>query len=75
MQLQVIETRKTVFGVEHSDTLTSTTILALLYRDQRQWKKAEELQVQVMKIRKTILGMEHPDLLKSIANLALTYRD
>ena len=66
--MQVIETRKTVLGQEHPDTLTSMSNLALTYQSQGRWKEAEELEVQVMQTSLTVLGEEHPD------TLALTFK-
>jgi Tetratricopeptide repeat len=68
-----METRKSILGPEHPDTLTSIANLASTYRDQGRWTEAEKLEVQVMEIRKSILGLEHPDTLISMANLASTY--
>ena len=45
---QVMETRKSVRGEEHPNTLTSMANLASTYRNQGRWKEAEELEVQVM---------------------------
>jgi Tetratricopeptide repeat len=44
LNVQVMETRKTVLGLEHLDTLTSVAALASTYRDQGQWAKAENLE-------------------------------
>ncbi len=49
--------------------------LASTYRNQGQWKEAEELDVQVIETRKRVLGEEHPDTLTSMADLASTYRN
>ncbi|KAF2268799.1 hypothetical protein CC78DRAFT_454713, partial [Lojkania enalia] len=49
--------------------------LASTYRNQGQWKEAEELEVQVMETRKRVLKDEHPHTLTSMANLASTYRN
>ena len=49
--------------------------LALTYRNQGQWSKAEELKVQVIETPKRMLGQEHPDTLTSMANVALMYRN
>ena len=70
-----METRKTVLGPEHPDTLTSMDNLASTYRNQGRWTEAEKLFVQVMETRKTVLGPEHPDTLTSMDNLASTYRN
>src|SRR5438045_2386777 len=47
----------------------------LVYYNDGEWKKAEELEVQVMDTRKRVLGAEHPDTLSSMANLVSTYRN
>lgn len=48
--MQVTETKKRVLGHEHPDTLSSMANLASAYRNQGQWKKAEELFLQVVEI-------------------------
>ncbi|KAF6781660.1 Kinesin light chain 5 [Colletotrichum sojae] len=73
LNVRVMETRKTVLGEEHPDTLTSMANLASTYSNQGRWKVAEELEVRVMETRKTVLGEEHPDTLITMDNLALTY--
>jgi tetratricopeptide (TPR) repeat protein len=75
LQVQVMETRKKVLGVEHPDTLNSMANLASTYRNQGGWKEAKELQVQVMETFKKLLGVEHPYTLASMGNLASTYRN
>ena len=59
LKLQVMQTRKRVFGEEHPKTLTSMGNLAITYKNQRQWKEAEELGIQVLKVRQRVLGEEH----------------
>jgi hypothetical protein len=66
----VIETRKSVFGQEHSDTLTSMANLASTFWNQGRWKEAEELQKQELDMCSRVLGQEHPDTLISMENLA-----
>ncbi|KZL80786.1 tpr domain protein [Colletotrichum incanum] len=70
--VRVMETRKSVLGEEHPDTLTSMANLASTYADQGRWKEAEELEVQVMETSKRVLGEEHPSTLLSMHNLAFT---
>ena len=70
-----MEIFKRVLREEYPFTLTSIANLASTYRNQGQWKKAEELDMQAMEIRKKVLGAEHPDTLTSMANLASTYRN
>ena len=45
-----------MLGQEHPDTLTSMANLAATYRNQGQWKEAEELRVKVMETRQRVLG-------------------
>ncbi|BDD58982.1 hypothetical protein MAP00_004217 [Monascus purpureus] len=75
LEIQVMESRKTVLGPEHPDTLTSMANLASTFRNQGRWTEAEQLEIQVMELRKTVLGPEHPDTLTSMANLASTFRN
>jgi len=58
LEVQVMETRKRVLGVEHPSTLTSMANLESTYRNQGRWEEAEELEVQVMETRKKVLGKE-----------------
>lgn len=74
LQVQVMETKKTVLRAEHPSTLIGMNNLASIYWNQGQWKEAEELQVQVMETSKTVLGDEHPDTLISMHNLACTWK-
>ncbi|KAF1944328.1 HET-domain-containing protein [Clathrospora elynae] len=73
LQVQVMETRKRVLGVEHPSTLASMANLASTYRNQGRWKEAEELQAKELGICSRVLGEEHPDTLTSMANLASTF--
>jgi hypothetical protein len=59
--VQVVDTRKRVFGQNHSDTLTSMAELGKMYKKQNQWKEAEQLEVQGMNSRKSALGEAHPE--------------
>lgn len=74
LEVQVMETRSQVPGLEHPDMIGSMANLASTQRNQRWLKEAEELEVQVL-ARKKALGLEYPDTLTSLANLASTYWD
>ena len=69
----MIETRKRVLRLEHLCTLRGIGNLALMYKNQGRWKKAEKLQVQVTETMKRVLGAKHKDILISMVNLASTY--
>jgi len=75
LEVQALETRKRVLGLEHPDTLISMANLASTYRNQGRWDQAEELEIQALETRKRVLGLEHPDTLISMTNLASTYRN
>ena len=60
-----------VVGREHSQTLRSIHILALLLEKQGKYKAAEEMNRQAMDRREKVLGKKHPDTLASMSNLAL----
>ncbi|KAK1773462.1 hypothetical protein QBC45DRAFT_290250, partial [Copromyces sp. CBS 386.78] len=50
-------------GKDDVATLSSTSLLASVFRDRGLWKEAEKLFVQVMETRKAKLGADHPDML------------
>ncbi|KAJ5538671.1 hypothetical protein N7494_008150 [Penicillium frequentans] len=75
LEVQVLETSKTIFGESHPNTLMSMANLASTYRSQGRWGDAEQLEVQVLETSKTIFGEDHPQILASMANLASTYRN
>lgn len=45
LELQVMETKKTMLGEEHPETLFSMGNLALTYWNQGRWKEAEDIEV------------------------------
>ena len=67
------EVRERRLGTDDMTTLSSTSLLASVFRDRGLWKEAEKLFVQVMETRKAKLGADHPSTLTSMANLASTF--
>jgi len=51
LQLDVMEVRRSVFGVEHPDTMTIMVQLAATYWNQGRLKKAENLERELKNIR------------------------
>ena len=49
-------------GKEHPNVATSLNNLALLYQEQGNYSKAEDLLVRSLAIKKKVLGEEHPDM-------------
>jgi len=74
LEIQVMEARKKVLGVEHLDTLLGIGNLASTLRGRRRWSEAEALEIQVMEASKKVLGMEHSGTLTGNGNLASTLR-
>jgi len=56
LEVQVIEMRKRVLGVEHPDILLSIANLASTYSNQGRWKEAEELFIEVIVMRRECLA-------------------
>lgn len=75
LQLDVLETSKTVFGLEHPETLTDMANLASMYHDQGRFEEAEKMTEQVLTSRKNVLEAEHSDIQMSTIDLASIYRN
>ncbi|KAF8251752.1 hypothetical protein K440DRAFT_578571 [Wilcoxina mikolae CBS 423.85] len=74
LEVQVVEARKRLFGVEHPSTLTSMGNLASTYKGLGRLKEAEQLEVQVVEAEKRLLGVEHPSTLTGMNNYAFTLK-
>jgi tetratricopeptide (TPR) repeat protein len=61
-------------GPDHPDVATSLNNLALLYKTQGHYAKAEPLYKRSLAIREKALGPDHPDVANSLVNLAALYR-
>lgn len=70
LEVEVMQTRKKMLGIEHSDTLASISIFASKYLNQGRVKETEKLEVQTLEVYRRVLGLEHTDKLISTANLA-----
>ncbi|ERF72613.1 hypothetical protein EPUS_08749 [Endocarpon pusillum Z07020] len=66
--------KEPMLSLEHPDTLAGIARLASTYRNQGEWKEAEELEIQVLGMRMRMLGKENPDTLTSMTNLAVIYK-
>ncbi|TGO25601.1 hypothetical protein BPAE_0076g00020 [Botrytis paeoniae] len=73
LEVQVMETRKKKFGVDHPDTLTSMANLAYTWKGQDRHKEALKLLEECVVLQSRSLGINHPDTLFSRTNL-LTWR-
>lgn len=65
-----ISARISTLGREHTDTLASVNILALVLQCQGNYSEAERLHRQIVEMREKVLGNEHPQTLMSVNNLA-----
>lgn len=68
----IIATMKEVMGSEHYETLTAMSNLSVMYLDNKQYTRAEDLGLQTFYARKKTLGDEHPSTLLSLQNLAVS---
>ena len=57
----------------HPNTAASYNNLALVYKNEGEYKKAKELYLKSLNIRKRVLGENHPDTANSYNNLAEIY--
>ena len=73
LQVQVLNVRKRVLGVDNLDTIRAMAHLAPTYASLGKYMKAKKLEKQVLDARNRILGVEHPDTILAMANLARTY--
>jgi tetratricopeptide (TPR) repeat protein len=67
---QAAEVERRVLGAEHPETLSSLDDLAMLYRSEREYKKADDLLASVLEARRRVLGPAHPDTTDSMVELA-----
>ncbi len=58
LNVQVMEARKKLLGLEHLSTLSSMDNFAPTFWNQGQWKEPEELNIEVMETRKRIQVLE-----------------
>jgi hypothetical protein len=74
LQIQVLDARNRILGVEHPDTILTMGNLASTYRELGKYTEAEKLEIQVLDARNRILGVEHPDTIschgKSSTNIS-----
>ena len=75
LQMQVLDARNRILGVEHPETLRAMGNIAATYVKLGKYTEAEKLQMQVLDARNRILGEEHPHTILAMTNLAITYRN
>ncbi|WP_445183444.1 tetratricopeptide repeat protein [Pseudonocardia sp. Cha107L01] len=66
----VLHAKQRVLGVEHPDTLLSSSNLAFALLGLGEYQRAVALAQEVLGVRERVLGAEHPDTLQSSSNLA-----
>jgi len=72
---KAISARERVLGMEHFDTLTSVSVLALVLRYQGKYEAAEETSRRALEGFEKTLGKEHHNTLICVNNHALVLRD
>lgn len=72
-QIQVLESRREIFGPMGRQTILAMGELASTWYNQGRYEEAEALDSEVLDLGKQVLGSDHPDALHSMHNLALTW--
>jgi tetratricopeptide (TPR) repeat protein len=72
---RVLATRERVLGLEHAETLTSLSNLAVCLWRQGNLTEAEPLQRRALAKRESVLGLEHSHTLASVNNLAVLLKE
>ena len=74
LEIDVLEQRQRIIGMDHTDTLNAAANLARTYQSRGRWAEAEKLRVDVLEKSRRIRGPEERSTLIAAANLATTYR-
>ena len=69
LEVQVMETRKTVLGPEHPDTLTSMWNLSLTLKGLRRHDEALSMLQACVQLQNQRLGPSHPDTVEATVTL------
>ncbi|KAJ5709206.1 hypothetical protein N7493_010540 [Penicillium malachiteum] len=69
LAVQVMETRKTVLGVQHPDTLTSMNSLACIWKSRHRVDKAIALHELCVQLQDRHIGPTHPATTNSVSTL------
>ena len=75
LEIQVLDARTRILGVEHLKTINAMNNLAATYQYLGKYTEAEKLQIQVLDASTRILGVEHPDTITDMSHLAATYQN
>jgi len=70
---ELLEINNRVLGGEHPETLYSKNDLAVLYKEQARYEKAEPLLLEAVEGRRLKLGDTHPHTFESMRNLIELY--
>ena len=68
-----LESKKSILGDHHPETLVSMNNLAVLYHGRGRYEEAQKLYEESLKHRNQIFGDKHPDTMTSMHNLAQLY--
>lgn len=71
--MQILETRRTKFGMDHSDIFRNMANLVSIFWNQDRWNKMEQFNIQILKTCKTKFGVDYSSILVNIANLTTIY--
>ena len=75
LQIEVLDTRNKILGMEHPDTIIAMADLASTYQHLGKYTEAEKLEMQVLDASNRIFGEEHPNTIHAMGNIAVTYHN
>jgi eukaryotic-like serine/threonine-protein kinase len=67
------ELQRKVLGSSHPETLTSQSLLSVIFLEEGNTSEAEKLQRETLAIQTRVLGPEHPDTVRSMSRLASVF--
>jgi hypothetical protein len=72
MLRELLDLERRVFGLEHFDTLTTTSFLALSLSRQGKDAAATQMLRELLDVQRRVFGPEHPGTLTTMGNLSLS---
>ena len=69
LEIQVLDARKTILGVEHPHTIKAMVNLAATYQNLGKYTEAETLKTQACELKRRVPGAQTPHTITNMANV------
>ncbi|KIM24401.1 hypothetical protein M408DRAFT_54993, partial [Serendipita vermifera MAFF 305830] len=69
LEVEVLEQRKRILGMEHPDTIRAAVNLAATYSAQGRWKEDAALLEPAVQTSLKVMGIQHPDTRSCVEDL------